>query len=376
MKICDIIRESDEKPTTVYNDGTKEWRNDQNCLHRIGGPAIISPSGVEEWWFDGALHRDDGPAVTRDDGSEAWYRNGLRHREDGPATVFPNGSHGWAFDGNAKPPLIPIILAAGATEPWHAQPKVVDQLNQPESKKNIMRWLTRTARIGGNTVTAVSALRKLGVAWPELDTFDDATTAINESDYDDGSHTDINDRGAKIWRNAAGKVHRDDGPAMIYPDGSQMWYKNDLRHREDGPAVIRSDGYQAWYRNGNRHREDGPAMTNPNGEERWFRNGMMHRVNGPAVTYPNGTQGWYMHGNHFEPLIPMLLSAGAYSPWHAQPEVVANLNEPEIKKNIMRWLTRTARAGGDVDTAINALREIGVKWPELETFTSDTGVPK
>ena len=29
--------------------------------------------------------------------------------------------------------------------------------------------------------------------------------------------------------------------------GTQRWYKNGKIHREDGPAVIYADGFQAWW---------------------------------------------------------------------------------------------------------------------------------
>jgi hypothetical protein len=50
----------------------------------------------------------------------------------------------------------------------------------------------------------------------------------------------------------------DDKPAIIYKtnsksknQGSLWWYKNNERHREDGPAIIYSDGTQEWYFNDN-----------------------------------------------------------------------------------------------------------------------------
>lgn len=48
---------------------------------------------------------------------------------------------------------------------------------------------------------------------------------------------------------------------------------NGKRHREDGPAVIWYDGTREWWDNGSRHREDGPAIVFPNGNEVWFING-------------------------------------------------------------------------------------------------------
>jgi hypothetical protein len=53
-----------------------------------------------------------------------------------------------------------------------------------------------------------------------------------------------------------GKLHRMDGPAVTYADGSKEWYQNGKRHREGGPAIERSDGYKAWYQNGDFHREE------------------------------------------------------------------------------------------------------------------------
>ena len=54
-----------------------------------------------------------------------------------------------------------------------------------------------------------------------------------------------------IWR-LNGKIHREDGPAVIWADGGQEWWLNDQIHREDGPAVVSSDGSQEWYLNGKR----------------------------------------------------------------------------------------------------------------------------
>lgn len=56
--------------------------------------------------------------------------------------------------------------------------------------------------------------------------------------------------------NDKGHYHREDGPAVIYPNGDQFWCRNDQLHREDGPAVIRSDGTRYWYLRGRIQRAD------------------------------------------------------------------------------------------------------------------------
>lgn len=45
----------------------------------------------------------------------------------------------------------------------------------------------------------------------------------------------------------SGQLHRDDGPAVEWPDGSNFWFVEGLRHREDGPAVQYANGTEEWY---------------------------------------------------------------------------------------------------------------------------------
>jgi hypothetical protein len=99
-----------------------------------------------------------------------------------------------------------------------------------------------------------------------------------------------------------GKLHRTDGPAIIYVDGLQEWYVNDKRHRTDGPAVIDADGLQMWYKDGKLHRTDGPAFIRTDGSQMWYIDGKLHRTDGPALIYADGSQEWYVHGNHMKTL--------------------------------------------------------------------------
>jgi hypothetical protein len=56
--------------------------------------------------------------------------------------------------------------------------------------------------------------------------------------------------------------------------GTKCWYLNDKLHREDGPAVVYKDGDRFWYLNGQLHRTDGPAVEFKDGDKRWFINGV------------------------------------------------------------------------------------------------------
>ena len=73
------------------------------------------------------------------------------------------------------------------------------------------------------------------------------------------------------------------------------WYYNDLNqlHREDGHAIEYANGTKCWYLNGQLHREDGPAVEDANGSKYWYLNNQPHREDGPAVEYADGDKRWY-----------------------------------------------------------------------------------
>ncbi len=74
----------------------------------------------------------------------------------------------------------------------------------------------------------------------------------------------------KEYRNELGQLHRVDGPAVEWSDGSKEWYVDDKRHRLDGPAIESNSGYREWCINGKRHREDGPAIEWRNNIDIWW----------------------------------------------------------------------------------------------------------
>ncbi len=98
------------------------------------------------------------------------------------------------------------------------------------------------------------------------------------------------------WRDEDGRLHRDDGPAWILPDGTQSWYQHGEWHRDDGPAIIRANDTKEWYQHGRLHRDDGPARVRPDGSMFWYYHGERHRGDGPARIWSDGTQEWFWHG--------------------------------------------------------------------------------
>ena len=56
-------------------------------------------------------------------------------------------------------------------------------------------------------------------------------------------------------------------------DGREAWFKDDKLHREDGPAIKYPNRSQFWYLFGKLHREDGPAAVYPDLDVHWYLNG-------------------------------------------------------------------------------------------------------
>ena len=52
---------------------------------------------------------------------------------------------------------------------------------------------------------------------------------------------------------------------------------NGKLHRENGPAIIWANGDKEWYINGKLHRKDGPAIESVNGDKKWYMNDKLHR---------------------------------------------------------------------------------------------------
>ena len=51
--------------------------------------------------------------------------------------------------------------------------------------------------------------------------------------------------------------------------GAERWYCDGKLHRVDGPAVVWKYGATGWYQHGKLHRLDGPAVELSNGGTHW-----------------------------------------------------------------------------------------------------------
>lgn len=75
--------------------------------------------------------------------------------------------------------------------------------------------------------------------------------------------------------------------------------------KEEKPERIvdPSDGTVEWWIKGGLHREDGPAVEYPNGAKMWYQWGKLHRVDGPAEEWIatsslDYSRAYYFEGKH------------------------------------------------------------------------------
>lgn len=67
--------------------------------------------------------------------------------------------------------------------------------------------------------------------------------------------------GTKHWIDDRGRFHRCGGPAIIFPNGTEMWYHHGRQHREGAPAVVHADGSVEYWVDG--VKQPGPPEVAP-----------------------------------------------------------------------------------------------------------------
>ena len=256
--------------------------------------------GNVRWFWKGQPHREDGPAFEYANGNKWWYRNGLLHREDGPAIEHVDGYKAWYRNGVKVEPFTESM------DPDELEALATSVMGpQPVTdKKGTVRWYWkgRLHREDGPAIEWANGTKEWYRNGVQVEPF----TESMDPDELEALATSVigpqpeTDRDGTVHWYWRGQLHREDGPAVEWADGSKVWYRNGQCHREDGPAVEYTSGSKAWYRNGLRHRDDGPAVEWADGSKSWYRNGLLHRDDGPAIEYASGKKEWWRDGEEIE----------------------------------------------------------------------------
>lgn len=118
-------------------------------------------------------------------------------------------------------------------------------------------------------------------------------------------YTVINtDKYGKTTYKINGKLHREDGPAVIRINGTKKYCINGKLHRIGLPAVF--TGYDVI---GNIQLDDEYAIKNRlYGTIKYYVDGKLHRENGPAIVCKNGTRHYYLNGKPFNENGPSVIT--------------------------------------------------------------------
>ena len=134
-------------------------------------------------------------------------------------------------------------------------------------------------------LNAISGKRELVYA----KTMPYGNTSILHSD-DEEQTVKWTDGSVEYYKN--GLLHNENGPAIISINKDhtkKTWYDNGKIHRIGAPAIEVWWGtnnelvYQEYYVENIRHREDGPAIIHPSGTEIYYIDGKLYNKNGPAI---------------------------------------------------------------------------------------------
>lgn len=170
----------------VDSNSQRWYKEDGRTLHRDNGPAVIASDGSKFWYKENMLHRDGGPAIEYSDGSKSWYKNGLLHREGNPAVITNDGRREWWVNGIYGRDGAPSTIEANGDETWYLDGKFLYKKNS-----------------NGDII--------------EL-----------PNDNKEKQYTVNVDDEKMVWK-LNGVIHRDDGPAVEYFDGTKEWYDNGER---------------------------------------------------------------------------------------------------------------------------------------------------
>ena len=90
--------------------------------------------------------------------------------------------------------------------------------------------------------------------------------------------------------------------------------------KEQPECQVDQWGHKQWWLHGKLHREDGPAIIYADGDKEWWLNGYRHREDGPAYEWASGPKRWYLHGEqaHPEQIVDYHLIRGTFCYYNEQ----------------------------------------------------------
>ena len=83
-----------------------------------------------------------------------------------------------------------------------------------------------------------------------------------------------------VKRNELGELHSDDGPAIITPPGTEIWYHIDKDPNNESSFIAENSAI--WAICGKYHRDDGPAIIHGDGGKEYWLHGVQLELSSAA----------------------------------------------------------------------------------------------
>jgi hypothetical protein len=244
IHMWNLIRKEFEEyeriPPTIMDEihGVVLWKKD-NERHRLFDlPSGIIKNHSMTWHIDGKYHREwDLPALIAFDADGGyrtlgWYKNDKFHRDtDEPSDIRYEYSY-WYKNGEIhREGDKPAIVSTDGDMWWLQNSKLYREGNKPTIVKH-----------DGTMI------------WAYSDYYWWLPRVKRSPQWQGHRNFQIDPDGTMRWfiNNKPGREN--DEPAVIYPNGTQVWYGyTNVIHRDGGkPAIVCKDGSKSWFEKGKR----------------------------------------------------------------------------------------------------------------------------
>lgn len=267
-------------PAVIVNNGGEYWYK-EGKLHREDGPAA-KWAGVELWYVNGKLHRETGPAVRRGhDLDEEWWRFGVLHRENHPAVITAEGREEWWWEGkrhrlDGAAIFQPFVSNGKVEEYWvndhpTTEKKLCQKVCRKVLDKDELKKLTHHSDYTLRCLATYALHQRGTIGGNEIDR---VLHSDNDKTYQEEKVAVIHHReDSHTWM---WNIHNETGSAVKYLNGDEEWWQNgELCRESNKPTIVRADGTMEWWKgryaeseHPKLHRQDGPAIIYPKGIEK------------------------------------------------------------------------------------------------------------
>jgi hypothetical protein len=252
------------------------------------------------YWSNGKINRSDGPAVIHKDGTQEWWKNGIRHRLNGPAIFNDKKKIAINIIKGAINPVHLYMTYYGTSVETYTEPSVI--IEAVSRIKDITENIPSHKNISCDKIEEFER----GMLVKKL-TSKNSIFFLYGVRHNEDSPAFVSQENSKWFY--YGMLHNTKEPSQIQRTKeytNYMWYYfGRLQSINNQPAYIKVDNYtkkpidKFYYDKGKLHNDNGPALIMDNKIEIYYSYGKLHNLNGPAYI-ENEIPVYCIYGKHYQ----------------------------------------------------------------------------